>query len=69
MGDYDVATEAGMMIAGSAERVSQLLAEQIDEAGYNYPLLELAFGNLGHDREMASLALFAERVMPEFADA
>lgn len=62
---YDKARDIGMLIAGSPGRVRDELALQIETCGYNYAVLQLAFGDLGHTLERRSLALFAERVMPE----
>jgi len=63
---YDRARDCGMLIAGSPGRVRDELAAQVEACGYNYAVLQLAFGSLGHAAEMRSLALFAERVMPDF---
>ena len=37
------------------------VAAQVEECGFNYALLQFAFGDLGHEAEMRSLALFAEK--------
>ena len=66
--NFDLAANLGAMIAGSPDTVRDKLAEQIDEAGFNYPILQFCFGDLGHAREIASLELFAEHVMPAFPD-
>lgn len=63
---YERAAELGMAIAGSPGRVRDALHRQVSGCGYDYPVLQFAFGNLGHAAEMSSLALFAERVMPDF---
>ena len=57
----------GMIIAGSPGRVAEVLRRQATACGYDYPVLQFAFGDLGHPAEMASLELFAERVMPQFS--
>ena len=67
--DYDFARDMGMIITGSPARVREVLARQIEESGANYPILQFCFGDLGHAREVASLRMFAEEVMPAFADA
>jgi alkanesulfonate monooxygenase SsuD/methylene tetrahydromethanopterin reductase-like flavin-dependent oxidoreductase (luciferase family) len=64
MDSYEKACAAGMMVAGSPETVRDALASQAEETGFDYAMLEFAFGDLGHDREMASLELFAAEVMP-----
>lgn len=66
---YEAAREIGMLIVGSPARVESELAAQIETAGFNYPVLQFAFGNLGHAAEMDSMALFVEKIMPAFADA
>jgi hypothetical protein len=48
--------------------VRDALASQAEEPGFNYAMLEFAFGDLGHDREVASLELFANAVMPALRD-
>ncbi len=68
MDSYDKASAAGMMVAGSPATVRDALASQATEAGFDYAMLEFAFGSLGHDREMASLELFAAEVMPGLRD-
>ncbi len=62
--DYDVARDAGVLIVGSAQRVTDELGSQIDETGVNYVIAQLAFGHLDHVAEMRSLDLFATKVMP-----
>jgi alkanesulfonate monooxygenase SsuD/methylene tetrahydromethanopterin reductase-like flavin-dependent oxidoreductase (luciferase family) len=64
MDSYEKACAAGMMVAGSPDTVRDALGAQADEAGFDYAMLEFAFGDLGHDREMASMELFAAEVMP-----
>jgi alkanesulfonate monooxygenase SsuD/methylene tetrahydromethanopterin reductase-like flavin-dependent oxidoreductase (luciferase family) len=61
---YETAREQGMLLAGSPSRVQDELAAQIETCGFNYCLLQMAFGDLGHALEMRSLALLAEQVMP-----
>lgn len=61
---FEKAEAEGSMLAGSPQRVHELLAGQMERCGYNYPVLEFCFGDLGHRAEMESLALFAEAVMP-----
>ena len=69
LGDYDVARNIGALIVGTAEQVSETLAQQIEETEVNYILAQMAFGNLPHNDEMRSLELFAEQVMPKFQSA
>ena len=53
-----------MMIAGSPDTVRAAFEAQIAECGYEYPILQMAFGSLTHIEAMRSLRLFAEEVMP-----
>ena len=63
--EYETAREVGALVVGSPERVVDELSEQIEVAGVNYVLTEIAFGDLTHADEMRSLELFIERVMPK----
>ena len=64
---FEVATEIGMAVHGSPERVVDLLATQVQQSGANYVLAQMAFGDISHTDEMRSLELMAERVLPAFA--
>ena len=63
--DYQVAVDAGVLVVGSAQRVADELASQIDATGVNYLITQIAFGHLDHAAEMRSLDLFATKVMPQ----
>jgi alkanesulfonate monooxygenase SsuD/methylene tetrahydromethanopterin reductase-like flavin-dependent oxidoreductase (luciferase family) len=67
--DFGTARELGAILCGDARRVADELGAQIESCGYNYGVLQFAFGDLGHAAEMRSLELFAERVMPVLACA
>ncbi len=67
IGDFDTASAQGMIVSGSPARVRDMLLEQQEQCGFNYAVVELAFGDLGHAAEMRSLDLFAEQVLPAFA--
>jgi alkanesulfonate monooxygenase SsuD/methylene tetrahydromethanopterin reductase-like flavin-dependent oxidoreductase (luciferase family) len=62
--DYDKAIANGTLVVGSPDTVRGLLVEQAQQCGFNYLVLQLAFGSLGHANEMKSLRLFADEVMP-----
>ena len=63
--DYEVARRRiGSVIAGSPDTVRKELLRHVEEGGVNYPLLQLAFGNLASAQEMRSLQLFASEVLP-----
>lgn len=67
IGDFDNARAIGMLVAGSPAEVRDRLQEQQEQCGFNYAVLQLAFGDLGHGAEMESLALFGEHVLPGLA--
>lgn len=60
---FDAARDIGMVVVGSANRVADQLAEQIETTGINYMMVQLAFGDLPHSEEMASLERFITKVM------
>ena len=62
---FETAEEIGMIVHGSASRVADALARQVEITGVNYLALQPAFGDIGHDEEMRSLERFAENVMPQ----
>jgi alkanesulfonate monooxygenase SsuD/methylene tetrahydromethanopterin reductase-like flavin-dependent oxidoreductase (luciferase family) len=62
---YELACKFGYVIAGTPDTVRAALARHIEETGINYLLLQLAFGNLPHHRQMRTLGLFATEVMPK----
>jgi alkanesulfonate monooxygenase SsuD/methylene tetrahydromethanopterin reductase-like flavin-dependent oxidoreductase (luciferase family) len=65
-GSYEVARRrVGCVIAGSPATVKVELLKVAQEAGVNYPLLQLAFGNLSHAQSLRTLDLFGREIMPE----
>lgn len=62
--DFNEATKSGALVAGSPETVRRKLVEQARTIRFNYLVLHVAFGSLGHEQEMRSLALFRDAVMP-----
>ncbi len=62
---FETAVDIGMMVHGSASRVVDALARQVEITGVNYLALQPAFGDIGHDEEMRSLDRFATNVMPQ----
>jgi alkanesulfonate monooxygenase SsuD/methylene tetrahydromethanopterin reductase-like flavin-dependent oxidoreductase (luciferase family) len=62
--DYDKARAMGTFVVGSPESVRRELVAQAEKVGFDYLVLQLAFGSLGHENEMRSLQLFAKEVMP-----
>ncbi len=65
-GDFDRAREMRVVVAGSPEQVAEDVAG-FDEHGCYY-IGAFCWGDLTHAESMASLARFAERVMPQFSD-
>ncbi len=65
--DFDGVVASGQAIAGSPRTVRDAIARQAAEAGVNYLLMRLAFGDMSLEESLRSVDLFAERVMPEFA--
>jgi alkanesulfonate monooxygenase SsuD/methylene tetrahydromethanopterin reductase-like flavin-dependent oxidoreductase (luciferase family) len=63
---YEVARRRiGSVIAGSPETVGGELIRHIGESGINYPLLQIAFGNLTQAQYQRSLKLFGSEVLPQ----
>ncbi|HVA14054.1 MAG TPA: LLM class flavin-dependent oxidoreductase [Stellaceae bacterium] len=64
-GSYEIARRrVGCVIAGSPNTVRAELARDIAAAGVNYPLLQLAFGNLSHAQSLKTLELFTKEILP-----
>jgi alkanesulfonate monooxygenase SsuD/methylene tetrahydromethanopterin reductase-like flavin-dependent oxidoreductase (luciferase family) len=63
---YEVARRRiGSVIAGSPDTVRKELTRHIEESGINYPLLQIAFGNLAQAQYLRSLKLFGSEVLPQ----
>lgn len=62
--NYDQARAMGTLIVGGPDTVRRELLAQAQTAGFNYLVLQLAFGSLGHANQMKSLDLFAREVKP-----
>jgi alkanesulfonate monooxygenase SsuD/methylene tetrahydromethanopterin reductase-like flavin-dependent oxidoreductase (luciferase family) len=56
-------------IAGSPATVRDFIAAEIEATGASYILSWFAFGDMTLDESLRSLTLFADEVMPAFADA
>lgn len=65
--NYAEARAGGQCVAGTPETVRAELLAQIDDIGFNYLVCQIAWGDLGHEREMRSLRLFVDEVMPAIA--
>ena len=65
--DFAQARIEGHCIVGTAPMVREELGRQIEEAGVNYLLGRLAFGNLPLAASMQSVSLMQTEIMPAFA--
>ena len=66
-GDLQSGVAAGAVIVGSPQTVRAAIAKEKDATGYNYLVLQFAFGTLSVPQVETSLGLFADKVMPAFA--
>lgn len=66
--DYEVSCRSGALVVGSPDTVRKTLVQQARTCGFDYLVLMLAFGTLGHKAEMASLDLFRREVMPALVE-
>jgi len=55
-------------VVGGPDTVRRELIDQERTAGFNYLVLQLAFGSLTHAQEHRSLGLFGAEVMPALAE-
>jgi len=62
--DLKTGVERGAVIVGSPDTVRAAMTAERDETGYNYAVLQFAFGNLTLDQVKRALALFQSEVMP-----
>ncbi|HUC10989.1 MAG TPA: LLM class flavin-dependent oxidoreductase, partial [Stellaceae bacterium] len=67
--DFGVLQQHGDAIAGTPAQVRDYIAREIEMAGVNYYVCDFAFGTISQEEAMRSIELFAEEVMPAFADA
>ena len=67
--NFDDAARMGFGVAGTPAQVREVLAAQVAEAGVNYFLCRVAFGDLSLDESLRSVELFAREVMPALAAA
>src|SRR5262249_33981636 len=64
---FDELENMGLGVAGTAEKVRDVLVAQAAEAGVNYLVCRLAFGDLTLAESMRSLEFYAGVVMPAVA--
>jgi alkanesulfonate monooxygenase SsuD/methylene tetrahydromethanopterin reductase-like flavin-dependent oxidoreductase (luciferase family) len=65
---FEEATRIGFSIAGSASSVRRILTAQASDAGINYLLCQIAFGNLPLDASLRTAAAIASEIMPHCAE-
>jgi alkanesulfonate monooxygenase SsuD/methylene tetrahydromethanopterin reductase-like flavin-dependent oxidoreductase (luciferase family) len=65
---FDELEQMGLGMAGTPEKVRDLLVAQVAEAGSNYLVARLAFGDLTLAESLRTLELYARVVMPALMD-
>lgn len=65
--DFEEARSAGHCIVGTADMVRDTLRREIEEAGVNYLLCRIAFGDLTQAASMQTVGLMQAEIMPAFA--
>ena len=65
--DLKTGVDNGAVIVGGPDTVRAALAAEAEMTGYNYVILQFAFGTLSRDQVLGSIDLFAKEVMPAFA--
>ena len=65
--DFEQARAEGHCIVGTAATVRSTLGREIEEAGVNYLLCRIAFGDLPMEVSMRSVGLMESEIMPAFA--
>ena len=64
---YDELLDQDKAVCGSPETVRKNLAAQVDAAGANYLLIDIAFGDLSEQETLRTLSLFNQHVRSAFA--
>jgi alkanesulfonate monooxygenase SsuD/methylene tetrahydromethanopterin reductase-like flavin-dependent oxidoreductase (luciferase family) len=64
---FDELEAMGLGVAGSPDKVREVLTAQAAEAGVNYLVSRLAFGDLTFAEALRSVELYAGAVMPALA--
>jgi alkanesulfonate monooxygenase SsuD/methylene tetrahydromethanopterin reductase-like flavin-dependent oxidoreductase (luciferase family) len=67
--NFDEARAQGIVLAGTAQQVGEMLEQEIEKSGSNYILTRFAFGNLSFEESKESLERFESDVMPLFTKA
>ncbi|MGE4335668.1 MAG: LLM class flavin-dependent oxidoreductase [Pigmentiphaga sp.] len=66
--NFDDVQKLGLGIAGTPDQVRDWIAAQGQEAGINYFVCRLAFGDLTLNESLQSVSLLAEHVLPGLAE-
>jgi alkanesulfonate monooxygenase SsuD/methylene tetrahydromethanopterin reductase-like flavin-dependent oxidoreductase (luciferase family) len=66
--DLDLMIRRRTALIGSPARVREEVAEFFETSGCNYLVCHVHFGGMTHEQALRSLRLFAEEVMPAFAE-
>ena len=65
--DLKTGVENGAVIVGSPDTVRDAIAAERDATGYNYVVLQFAYGTFTTDQVLHSIDLFSREVMPALA--
>jgi alkanesulfonate monooxygenase SsuD/methylene tetrahydromethanopterin reductase-like flavin-dependent oxidoreductase (luciferase family) len=65
--EFDRLQRSGHGFAGNPAAARDYIAEQAEAGGVNYVVCDMAFGNIAYDEASRSVELFAQQVMPAFA--
>jgi len=65
--DWNAVEEAGSACAGSPAKVRDFLLKDVEFGGYNYSLVQMAFGDISVEQLRRSAQLFGSEVMPAFS--
>jgi len=62
--DFDELVRRTYCIVGSPETVRQMIEQQVEQAGINYLLCRVAFGDMSYEHALRSVELLGREVMP-----
>jgi hypothetical protein len=65
---FDEAVGLGLCFAGPAAAIRDAVLRQVVEAGVNYVLRQIAFGNLPVEASLRTTAAIAEEIMPALGE-
>ena len=66
---FDVLQHHGVGFAGTPAQARDYVADQAEGSGINYFVCDMAFGDITLAEAKRSVELFAQEVMPAFAQA